>query len=208
MARTGRRRGNGDTKEAIRAAARRQFAEKGYEATTIRGVAAEAGVDPALVMHFFGSKDGLFGACIEWPFDPDAALPSLVAGRRSEVGERLVRVFVTTWDDEAGRNPIVTLLGTAMSQESAQRLFRDFLTNRLFGPLAEALDLDHSELRINLAISQLVGLGIARYVLRFEPLASLDSETVIALIAPAVQKHLTGRLPVSPTAPSRSPAGS
>jgi AcrR family transcriptional regulator len=91
MARTGRRRGGGDTLEAIRIAARRQFAEHGYEGTTIRGIAGEAGVDPALVMHFFGSKERLLLAGVEWPFDPDEAVPALLDGKRSEVGERLVR---------------------------------------------------------------------------------------------------------------------
>jgi AcrR family transcriptional regulator len=195
MARTGRRRGGGDTREAIRTAARRQFAEHGYEGATIRGIAADAGVDPALVMHFFGSKERLLLAGVEWPFDPDEAVPRLLAGKRSEAGERLVRLFVTTWDDEAGRNPIVALLQTALSQQSAQRLFRDFLTKRFFGPLTEGLRVDHPELRGNLAASQLVGLGIIRYVVRFEPLASLDSEDLIGLVAPTIQRYLTGRLP-------------
>ena len=89
MARTGRRRGGGDTRQAIAGAARRQFAERGYEATTIRGIAAEAGVDPALVMHFFGSKDALFAECVQWPFDPDETVPMLLSGKRSQVGQRL-----------------------------------------------------------------------------------------------------------------------
>lgn len=198
MARTGRRRGGGDTRQAIAGAARRQFAERGYEATTIRGIAAEAGVDPALVMHFFGSKDALFAECVQWPFDPDETVPMLLSGKRSQVGQRLARLFVDTWDAEAGHNPIVALLRTALSQESAARLFRDFLTNRFFGPLAEGLGIDHPELRTSLASSQLVGLGIIRYVMRFEPLASMDSDAVVALLAPALQRHLTGRLPELP----------
>jgi AcrR family transcriptional regulator len=196
MARTGRRPGaGGDTKEAIHAAARRQFGEHGYEATTIRGVAAEAGVDPALVMHFFGSKDALFAACVEWPFDPDEEVPNLLAGKRSQLGERLVTLFVETWDQEAGRSRIINLLRTALSQEPAQRLFREFLTTRFFGPLVAGTKADRPELRADLAASQLVGLGMIRYVLRFEPLASLPPESVVALVAPAVQRYLTGRLP-------------
>jgi AcrR family transcriptional regulator len=197
VVRTGRRPGSSDTREAIRDAARRQFVERGYEATTIRGIAAEAGVDPALVMHFYGSKEALFATCIEWPFDAEHMRAAILDGKRSGVGERLMRLFVTTWDDEAGRTPIVALLRTAMSQETAARMLRDFLSNRLFRPTAEALRLDHPDLRVSLASSQLVGLGIARYVLRYEPLASLDSEEVVALVAPTVQRYLTGRLPVS-----------
>ena len=195
MARTGRRRGGGDTRQAIAEAARRQFAERGYEAATIRSIATEAGVDPALVMHFYGSKDALFAEVVQWPFDPDEAVAELLAGKRSAVGERLARLFVTTWDAEAGRNPIVALLRTALSQESAARLFRDFLSTRFLGPLAEGLRIDRPELRTSLASSQLVGLGIIRYVMRFEPLASMDSEAVIAVLAPSLQRHLTGRLP-------------
>jgi hypothetical protein len=82
-----------------------------------------------------------------------------------------------------------------MSQESAQRLFREFLTTELFGPLTTGLGVDEPELRTNLAASQLVGLGIVRYVMRFEPIASMDSQPLIALIAPVMQRHLTGRLP-------------
>jgi AcrR family transcriptional regulator len=195
MARTGRRRGGGDTRQAIAEAARRQFAERGYEAATIRSIATEAGVDPALVMHFYGSKEALFAEVVQWPFDPDEAVAELLVGKRSAVGERLARLFVTTWDAEAGRNPIVALLRTALSQEWAARLFRDFLSTRFFGPLAEGLRIDRPELRTSLASSQLVGLGIIRYVMRFEPLASMDSEAVIAVLAPALQRHLTGRLP-------------
>lgn len=195
MARTGRRRGGGDTRQAIAEAARRQFAERGYEAATIRSIATEAGVDPALVMHFYGSKEALFAEVVQWPFDPDEAVAELLVGKRSAVGERLARLFVTTWDAEAGRNPIVALLRTALSQDSAARLFRDFLSTRFFAPLAEGLGIDRPELRTSLASSQLVGLGIIRYVMRFEPLASMDSEAVIAVLAPALQRHLTGRLP-------------
>ena len=139
MARTGRRRGGGDTRQAIAEAARRQFAERGYEAATIRSIATEAGVDPALVMHFYGSKEALFAEVVQWPFDPDEAVAELLVGKRSAVGERLARLFVTTWDAEAGRNPIVALLRTALSQDSAARLFRDFLSTRFFAPLAEGL---------------------------------------------------------------------
>jgi AcrR family transcriptional regulator len=195
MARTGRRRGGGDTRQAIAEAARRQFAERGYEAATIRSIATEAGVDPALVMHFYGSKEALFAEVVQWPFDPDEAVAELLVGKRSAVGERLARLFVTTWDAEAGRNPIVALLRTALSQDSAARLFRDFLSTRVFAPLAEGLRIDRPELRTSLASSQLVGFGIIRYVMRFEPLASMDSEAVIAVLAPALQRHLTGRLP-------------
>ena len=196
MARTGRRRGDSGTKEAIGAAARRAFAEHGYAGTTIRGVAREAGVDPALVVHYFGSKDELFAASVEWPFDPDEELPRILARGPEHAAEPLVRLFVATWDREDGRNTIVALLRASMAHEAAERLFRGFVTTRIFGPLAEALGGgEEAALRVNLAASQLVGLGVARYVLRVEPLASLPSAEVASVVAAAVQRHLTGPLP-------------
>jgi AcrR family transcriptional regulator len=200
MARTGRRRGDSGTKEAIGAAAGRRFAQHGYTATTIRAVAEDAGVDPALVLHYFGSKDELFAASVEWPFDPEQELAHILASGPEHAAEPLVRLFVTTWDHEDGRNTIVALLRAAMTNEAAEELFRRFVTDRIFGPLGEALGGEEAALRVTLAASQLVGLGVARYVLRVEPLASLPSAEVVALVAPAVQRHLTGPLPSSAAA--------
>ncbi len=195
MGKTGRRRGDSGTRQAILDAARDQFGKCGYDATTIRAIAATASVDPALVMHFFRSKDGLFAACVRWPFDPTEELPRLLANGPEGIGEALVRLFVRTWDQEAGRNPIVALLRAAMTQESAERLLREFVTNELLVPLARSLNIDNALLRASLGASQLLGLGIARYVLRVEPLATIDAEIAVACIAPAVQAHLTGPLP-------------
>ena len=199
MVRTGRRPGDSGTSAAILDAARRQFAERGYDATTIRSIAREAGVDPALVMHFHGSKDALFTASVEWPFDPPEEIAKIVAGPRRGVGERLTRLFVTTWDREAGRNPIVALLRAAMSHGPAERLLRDFITKEILAPLGRDLNLDHAELRLCLSTSQLLGLGITRYVLRLEPIASLDVEATITAVAPTIQRHLTGPLPEAVT---------
>jgi len=208
MARTGRRPGDSGTRQAILDAARAQFGERGFHATTIRGVAARAGVDPALVMHYFGSKDGLFGACVQWPFDPAAELPRLLADGPGEVGRRLVELFVRTWDDEQGANTVVALLRAAMTQEATRRLLTEFLAAQLFGPLTAALEVDRGELRASLAMSQLVGVGVARYLLRVEPLASLAPELVVASVAPVVQAQLTGPLPAvtPPSAGGRSSA--
>lgn len=193
--RSGRRPGDARTREAIAAAARRRFGALGYDATTIRAVAEEAGVDPALVLYFFGSKDRLFAASIDWPFDPAAELPAVLGDRRSGVGERLVRLMLQTWDAEEGRNPIVALLRAAMTQETAAAQLREFLETQLLAPITAALRSDQPELRAALVASELVGLGIARHVLRLEPLASLDREAVVALVGPRVQRSLTHRLP-------------
>jgi AcrR family transcriptional regulator len=192
--RSGRRPGDARTREAIAAAARRRFGALGYDATTIRAVAEEAGVDPALVLYFFGSKDRLFAASIDWPFDPAAEIPAVIGDRRSGVGERLVALMLQTWDAEEGRNPIVALLRAAMSQETAAAQLREFLESQLLRPITAALRSDQPDLRAALVASELVGLGIARHVLALEPLASLDREAVVALVGPRIQRSLTHRL--------------
>jgi AcrR family transcriptional regulator len=193
MSKTGRRPGETGTKEEILAVATRQFGALGYDATTIRGVATDAGVDPALVMHFFGSKPELFAAAVNWPFDPAKEIQR-VGADPGEVGKRLVELFVSTWDAEEKRNPIVALLRAAMNQESAARQLRDFIEQEILGPLLAALGSDQPEARANLVASQLLGLGIARYVLGFEPLASLPPAAVVDLISPSVQASLTGAI--------------
>ena len=192
MSRTGRRPGETRTKEAIAAAARRQFGERGYDETTIRSIADEAGVDPALVLQFFGSKDRLFTASIDWPFDPATQIAAVLADGPSEVGRRLVTLFVETWDADSGRNPIVALLRAATMREPAERQLREFLERELLLPLASAMGTDQPALRANLVGVQLLGLGMARYVLRFEPLASLPAARVAELIGPGVQEALSG----------------
>jgi AcrR family transcriptional regulator len=206
MSRTGRRPSGSGTREAILAAARRQFGQRGYADTTIRSVAEEAGVDPGLVMHFFGSKDQLFSASVRWPFDPATEVAAVVEHGPAEAGERMVSLFVKTWDSRRGRNPIVALLRTAAHQQSAERQLRDFLTHQLLMPLVGALGCDQPEIRANLVAAHLLGLGVARYILRLEPIASMPREAVIALVAPAVQAALTGPLPDQPVHPRAAPA--
>jgi AcrR family transcriptional regulator len=194
MSRTGRRPGETRTKDAIVTAARRQFGAHGFAGTSIRSIAAEAEVDPALVMQFFGSKDSLFTATVEWPFDPAERVPALVAGARAGAGARVVALFVETWDAEGGHNPIVALLRAAAEREPAERHLREFLQRDLLGPILAGLGSDQPDLRASLVAAHLTGLGVARYVLRFEPLASLPPAAVVDLMAPSVQAALTGRL--------------
>jgi AcrR family transcriptional regulator len=193
--RTGRRPGQeSGTREAILVAAERLFLERGYENASMRAIGAAAGVDAALVTHFFGSKANLLAAAVRWPFDPELEVPRLLAGGRDQVGRRVVRLFTRTWDDRQLRDPIITLLRAAATEPRAAELIDDVLRARLFGPLLAALGSDRPELRGNLAASQLVGLGMARYILGFEPLASARSDRVIAWVAPTVQRYLVGDL--------------
>jgi AcrR family transcriptional regulator len=195
--RTGRRPGASRSQEAILDAARRLFAERGYAGASMRAIATEAGVDAALIVHFFGTKARLLTAAVRWPFDPEEQMGRIVAGGRRQVGEGLARLVVRTWDREGDRNEIMTLLRAATIEPAAADLMREFIQHDLFPPLMRALDVTQPELRATLASSQLMGLGIARYVLRLEPLAGMSEDEVVRWIAPTLQRYLTGRAPVS-----------
>ncbi|MCF0095728.1 TetR family transcriptional regulator [Micromonospora sp. NPDC049114] len=194
--RTGRRPGNPDTREAILDAARAAFAERGFDAASIRGIAATAGVDPALVHHYFGSKDQLFLAAMNFPVDPGQMVPRVLAGDREGVGERLVRTFLSIWDSPAG-SAGVALLRSAVSNEWTARLLREFITTQVLRRVLDQLDVDPAELplRGSLVATQLIGLAMIRHVVRMEPVASADPETLVAAIGPTIQRYVTGELP-------------
>jgi AcrR family transcriptional regulator len=192
--RTGRRPGGGSTRDEILGAAHKLFAERGYEGATMRAIAAEAGVDAALVVHFFGSKAGLLEAAVEWPFDPEVEMPKLLADGRRQVGRRLAELVVTTWDEEGTRNPILTLIRAASTEPQAAALLSEFLSRRLYTQLMERLAVDRADLRAELTVSQLIGLGMARYVLRLDPLASAEPDEIVDWIAPTLQRYVTGKL--------------
>jgi AcrR family transcriptional regulator len=171
------------------------FAEKGYDGASLRAIAAQAGVDAALVVHFFGSKAGLLTASVQWPFDPAAEIARVLAAGRPHAGEALARLFVSTWDELGRRNPILTLLRSATTEPAAAALMREFLSRLFLEPLAARLGDDRPALRADLVAAQLVGLGIARYVLAFEPLAGAPAGDVVAWVGPTLQRYLTGELP-------------
>ncbi|WP_343448742.1 TetR/AcrR family transcriptional regulator [Micromonospora oryzae] len=193
--RTGRRPGNPGTREAILDAARAAFAGRGFDAASIRSIAAAAGVDPALVHHYFGGKDQLFLAAMGAPLDPGELLPRVLAGDADGVGERLVRTFLGVWDSPAGA-AAVALLRSAVSNEWTARLLREFLVTQVLRRVLHHLDVDPAELplRGSLVASQLVGLALMRYVVRLEPVASAPPETLVAAVGPTVQRYLRGGL--------------
>lgn len=204
MARTGRRPGAGGTREKILAAARFHFSEAGYEGATIRAIAGEAGVDPALVLHYFGSKEGVFVAAVEFPIDPAEVLPGLLAPGLEGLGERLVRFFLGAWDSPAG-SPLLGLIRSVVGNERAAALVRDFVSREVLGRIAEALELDQPQLRASLAASQLIGLAMLRYVVKLEPLAAAEPDEVAAWLGPTLQRYLTDP---DATAPSHMPGAS
>ena len=196
--RTGRRHGPSGTREAIAEAARRQFAELGYDRTTIRGVAAEAGVDPALVVHFFGSKQQLFLSVMSLPFEPEEVMPRILAGRRSQAGLRLARFAVGQLEDRQAQEVITGIVRAAAYEPEAARMVRDLVAGRIVDAISESLAIADARLRANLVGSQVIGLVIARYVIQVEPLASLPPEALIRALAPNLQRYLTGALEPPP----------
>jgi AcrR family transcriptional regulator len=190
MPRTGRRPGITATRERILAAARERFADAGWDGTTIRAIAAEAAVDPALVLHYFGSKEGVFRAAIEFPLDPATVVPRLLAPGLDGLGERMVRFFIDVWDSPDGR-PLLSVIRSAVTSEQAAQLLREFISREMLGRVAAVLEVDQPRLRASLAGSQLVGLAMIRYVVKLEPIASADPETLATWAGPTLQRYLT-----------------
>jgi AcrR family transcriptional regulator len=200
--RVGRRPGASGTREAIAAAARRMFGELGYERATIRAIANEAGVDPALVVHFFGSKQQLFLAVMDLPFAPEEVLPTIFAGDRAQAGERFARFIVGVLEDARARSVLTGMVRAATSEPEAARMLRELISRRVFAAISASLGADDAELRATLVGSQVVGLIVARYIVAVEPLASLDSERLVAAVAPNLQRYLVGAL-----GPAANPSG-
>ena len=147
-------------------------------------------MDPALVHHYFGTKNGLFVAAMEFPIDPATVLPALLEPGVDGLGERLVRFFLRLWDEAGDRTPFFALIRGAVSHEESAALLREFITREVLGRVAAAVDQPEPELRAALVGSQMVGLAMARYIVGIEPLASADAETVVAAVAPTVQRYL------------------
>ncbi len=187
----GRPADGGDRRTAILDAAREQFAEKGYDGASVRGIARLAEVDPALVHHYFGSKERVFVAAMELPFDPAERLPQVLAGDPAGLGERMVRLFLGIWADPQFRAPMLGLVRSAFTGEQGATMLREFVGSALLGRVAQAGGVA-DPLRVQAAAAQLVGLVILRYVVRIEPLASATDEELVALVAPTVQRHLVG----------------
>lgn len=195
-AQPGRRKGRPDTRAEILAAALSLFAERGFAGTSIRGVAAGAGVDPALVHHYFGTKEGLFRATLDIPIDPDELVGRIVAGDPEGAPRRLVETFFAVWDSPETGPAMVSFLRRVLADQESATLFRDFIGATLLRTLAEELvgGTNHraAAARVQLAVSQLVGLVIIRKVLGMEPLASLTSAQLTDAVSPSIARYLQG----------------
>lgn len=192
--RRGRRPGAPDTRAVILAAARELFATGGYAGTSMRKVAAAAGVDSSLVHHYFGGKDDLFLAALQLRVDPRVAVLPIIEGGPDAAGEQIMRVFLSVWDDESSRLPLLGLVRGIVEPGGAQ-LVRDGFMRMVLGPVGVALGIDEPERRMTLVASQLIGLVMLRYVLALEPLASTDPDVLVSTYAPVLQRFVSGALP-------------
>jgi len=168
----------------------------GYQATTVRGITSAAGVDPSLISHFFGGKRGLFTATLDIPSDvPQRMAAALDDGDTATLGERFVRMYLALWEDVSTAEPVRALVRSAVASEEASALLEDFLRAQILHVVVPAIDADRAELRATLAASHLLGTALARYVLRVGPVADLDREDLVAILAPTIQRYLTPELP-------------
>jgi AcrR family transcriptional regulator len=196
--RGGRRAGDSGTREAILESARLKFAEHGYDGATIRAIAAGVGVDPALVHHFYGSKERLFAAAMQLPVIPSEVLGAALDGASdpdASIGETLIRTALAVWDSAELRGTFLGLLRSALTSEQAAAMFREFLADAILGPvaqLASAEDKADAEYRAAMVASQVVGLGLARYVLAFGPVAAASKDDLAATVGPTLDRYLTG----------------
>ena len=179
------------TRLAIVRAARALFAARGYEQTTIRAVAAQADVDASMVMRYFQSKAGLFTAAVT----TDLEVPDLRSVPSGERGELLVRYFVERWEGPAADDKLIALLRTAVTSEAIAGQVQAILGRRLAERIAALGGAEQAPGRAALVASQLLGLALCRYILRFEPLASQPVDEVVAAIAPSVDRYLTWQAP-------------
>lgn len=188
--RRGRPRGSSDSRARIIAAAVDEFGERGYDGSTIRSIAARAGVDSALVHHYFGTKADLFADAVGIPLRPDVDVPAIVAGPRDEVGERLVRYVLEAFEDPDVQRRGVMLMRTAIGSRLTTPLLAGFISRELIGRLARALDAPDAELRASLVASQISGLLLTRHVLKFSSMAAASVDDLVERIGPTVQRYL------------------
>ena len=190
----GPRPGGSDTRAAVLAAAREEFATRGYDGATIRGIATAADVDPALVHHYFGTKDKVFAAALELPFNPGEIFARVLVGGIDGVGERLLRAVFAAWSDVGTRAAAMAVMRTATSSDKGAAMLREFLERNVLERIAVELTPDRATLRASLVASQMAGLLMARYVIRIPALATATDEEIIAAVAPNLQRYLTGDL--------------
>lgn len=187
----GRPTGVSDTRAKIIDAARAAFAEHGYDGATIRRIANDAEVDPALVHHYFGNKEALFAEVVKFPMPPSDLVDAVLADGPGQAGERIARAFLGLGENPATRDALIALLRSAMASPVSAKLLREFISRGPLSRMASSLEGPDVRLRVELAMAQVIGVLISRHVLRLEPLASASKDEVVAYLAPTIQRYLT-----------------
>jgi AcrR family transcriptional regulator len=189
QSRVGRRPGRPDTRTEILDAAGKQFAELGYDRASIRGIASAAGVDAALVHHYFGTKEQLFLDAVAVPFDPLSVTKEIAAAPAELRGIQMVRTFLSVWENPVARTPALALMRSALAHESAAALLREFATRVMLSRVAPLIEGPDAELRAEAAVSHMLGLAFARYVIKIEPVASASVDDLVVLVGPTIQRY-------------------
>jgi len=189
-----------DITRSVLDAARAAYAARGYVNTTMKGVAAAAGVAPDVLRRYYRNREALFAAAMRLPFEPATSIAQLLAPGIDGLGERLVRVTLRMLDDPETRDQIADMVRAGSGASKATASLREFLETELVDRVVAALGVPDARMRVTLATSFLVGVAITRYVLRVEPIASASEDEIVALVAPAVQAAL-----MTPTAPVKRP---
>ncbi|MGH2954458.1 MAG: TetR family transcriptional regulator [Solirubrobacterales bacterium] len=195
----GRRPGEGDTRAAILDAARHAFAARGRDGATVRGIAADAGVDPALVLHYFGSKEGVFGAATELPIDTARLLEQVLPGDPEGLADRMLRFMLGVWRDEQLQESLSALVRTALADSAGAAAVAPRIEDRILAPLGGGTGRPDGELRAALAFSQGIGMAIARHLIGIRALAELDDDRLHALVEPNLRRYLSGDLGADPS---------
>ncbi|WP_024820320.1 TetR/AcrR family transcriptional regulator [Arthrobacter sp. 31Y] len=190
--RRGRRSAGDHSREAILSAARKLFAEQGFEGTSLRQVAREASVDPAMVHHFFGGKDELFAASVELPANPAEVLAGVETLDPEQRAEAIVRAVLRLWEGPAQHGLVAYVRGT-LGSKAKTALLREMVNRVILSRVVAGLPGTPRELQLrsNLVASQVIGLMLVRYVIKLEPLAGAAQEDVIKMVAPTIQRYLT-----------------
>ncbi|WP_404380675.1 TetR family transcriptional regulator [Knoellia locipacati] len=204
MSPRGRRPGGEDTRAAIIAAARTEFAQRGYDGTSLRAVAREAGVDPKLVHHYFDGKSELFVEVMAFPANPAVLVERVAAAPRDQLGETLARVFLAAWDGPEGRERFAAMFAAAAAHEEHARMVREFVGCEVLHRVVEAMRTEVGveprpseslEVRVALGAAQLIGMGLLRYVVKVPAVADASVEELVAILGPSLQHHLVPPAP-------------
>jgi AcrR family transcriptional regulator len=190
----GRRPAHTSSHERILEVARLAFTANGYTGTSLRGIARDAGVDPSLIVQFFGSKAGLFGAVVKWPFDASQIVARMGEVPTEQVGMYTARMFIDHWDRDEHRNPIISLIHAALADPGAAAMLREFITVNLTLAMVDRVGADRRQFRAALLASQLLGFGLSRYALAFDALRSAPTEDLIAALGATLQHTCTAPL--------------